>query len=580
MVNFTNVKLINKKHKKVIATSIFIVQENYLTYKSAQYINGLIKSVETFPERMGKDWIYRIYYDSQFDEYYINKQYIIDTDIYKPNDKDNEYDKILKRETNKSKDIIKYIMDMVSVYLNKIKNYSYIELIKYDYKPFHKNGYIGHPYTFGSFIRFFAMFDEDVDIAYSVNSSDAISKTFASNIKKWEKTQKSMCTFYIAYNSIGYDKYIFSALIKFLEKHKIYPNTLQKLKSCNQKLLYDLYRWHAISGFRCKDNKLYFNQKILDLNKSKQYLLEFIDTNNNTTPEAFQHLWKYGIDEILLCTLVIPLIDLIPEDYKLSNDIYFVSYEVPIYDILGSKSDIISNIFSNILNINNKLLNKQRKHYDDILSGLKLDGRTRKLVGQKLLQKIYNKPIDKIKIDIDCHILGTWKILSVFDEYKPKLFVVDYDKNKVNQILKLKAYLDITIFTTNDIKNNTKNNIYKKIEYNDRNQVIKDINNLIDNLIDYYKSQKKYIDIINYLPKKINSDTIKSNQKGFNEIKKYKYNVYENCINNRKKKHIKTRSSKKNHNTTKKHINNKTGKTKKYKSKHNTKNESSNKNKI
>lgn len=49
---------------------------------------------------------------------------------------------------------------MVSEYLNKIKDYSYIELIKCDYNPFHENGYIRHSNTFESFIVFFVMFYE------------------------------------------------------------------------------------------------------------------------------------------------------------------------------------------------------------------------------------------------------------------------------------------------------------------------------------------------------------------------------------------------------------------------------------
>ena len=529
MVNFTDVKIINKKHKKVICTCIFIVQENYLTYKAAQYVNGVIKSVETFPKIMGKDWIYRIYYDSSFDDYIRNGEYVFDTDIYKSNQNDNSYDKIVKEKTKENKDMVKFLMDWFSSYLSIIKDYPYIELIRYDYPPFHQSGYIGHPYTFASFIRFYGMFDENIDIMYSVNSSDPISKEMAHHIKQWDKSDKSICTFYLAYNPVLYDKHIFDALIDLLEKEKIYPKTLNVLKKGKQNhRIYEIYRFHAISGFKCKNNELKINGKTFDLNMAKKHMDTFINNNNSMNPDSVTKIWKYGIDEYLLSTLIFPLLDMVPINYKLINDIHFVNYELVAYDLFSPKHNILSDIILTRLK-KEGVSSKKINYLKHIFKPLKYI-RIRKLMGGKLLEKIYNKPANQIKFDYECDFINTWKLLSVFDEYKPKLFLIDYDPIKVKDILIIKDYIDITILTTSK-----QNKQYKLIDYSNKSNVISYINQLNQDLIKYYRKNKIYIDVVNNINPIVNEVTLKTNRLNSDKILEYKKKAYQDCLTTSKK---------------------------------------------
>ena len=63
----TDIKILAGNKKKVITTCVFVPQEASVSQKMFYYITGLIKSVETFKVRM-PGWIYRIYYDSMFDD--------------------------------------------------------------------------------------------------------------------------------------------------------------------------------------------------------------------------------------------------------------------------------------------------------------------------------------------------------------------------------------------------------------------------------------------------------------------------------------------------------------------------------
>jgi hypothetical protein len=69
---------------------------------------------------MSKDWIYYIYNDSQFDEYYFDKKCIIDTDIYKSNKNDDEYEKILKMKKFLRKKKVKILSNILWIWYQNI----------------------------------------------------------------------------------------------------------------------------------------------------------------------------------------------------------------------------------------------------------------------------------------------------------------------------------------------------------------------------------------------------------------------------------------------------------------------------
>mgnify|MGYP000908371836 CR=1 FL=1 len=61
-------KMVTKKNKKIVSTSIFLPELPSVNIKTNIYILGMIKTVENFSKNMGKDWILRVYYDSMFDK--------------------------------------------------------------------------------------------------------------------------------------------------------------------------------------------------------------------------------------------------------------------------------------------------------------------------------------------------------------------------------------------------------------------------------------------------------------------------------------------------------------------------------
>ena len=69
LIKLQDIKIVKKANKKIISTSIFIPSEFNYNMRSVYYFQGLVKSVETFKQVMGDtDYIYRIYYDSMFDD--------------------------------------------------------------------------------------------------------------------------------------------------------------------------------------------------------------------------------------------------------------------------------------------------------------------------------------------------------------------------------------------------------------------------------------------------------------------------------------------------------------------------------
>ena len=189
LIQFENIKIKEGDGKKVISTNIFIPQVMNITNKHFMYLTGLIKSVETFKEKMGKGWVYRIYYDKMFNEFEesegknstsLNNVYEIDKNNNTP------YNTKVKGTFNANKEIIKKYITITNLYLKKLKEedtYDFVELISFNCPKLRQKKYLGHPATFGSIMRFFAFFDPKVDLCYCVNSSHALSSYLANHLK-------------------------------------------------------------------------------------------------------------------------------------------------------------------------------------------------------------------------------------------------------------------------------------------------------------------------------------------------------------------------------------------------------------
>lgn len=69
-VSLKEIKILNKKNKKIVSTCLYIPGDLSYNMRSIYYFQGFVKSVETFEEVMNKNnagWVYRVYYDSMFD---------------------------------------------------------------------------------------------------------------------------------------------------------------------------------------------------------------------------------------------------------------------------------------------------------------------------------------------------------------------------------------------------------------------------------------------------------------------------------------------------------------------------------
>ena len=174
--------------------------------KVASYITGLIKKVEQFSKVMSDKWILRIYYDSIFDEtinykdldrHFDQEQFIYNTNIYEPKSNNNQNVKDAKVNIKKYKTFLKKIIKLFKLYLghlkySKLDKYKNIELISYDCSLLKTNGFVGHPSTFGSIMRFLPIYDKDVSLFVSVNSRDIMTPLQTDIIYDWEKSDKTV----------------------------------------------------------------------------------------------------------------------------------------------------------------------------------------------------------------------------------------------------------------------------------------------------------------------------------------------------------------------------------------------------
>ena len=251
LIQLTPIKIIPMKNKKVISSCIFIPEDPSINVKTPFYFTDLIKSIETFQDRMPKDWIYRLYIDEMFIssikpkevrsmlkeeskknnlsvkqtkktkssnsskstkstkstkspsssyEYNYNK---FSNESTKSNSGNNETIKIKKR-TKRSIKInidthyfkLKKLLKLLHLYIKNIlesgnARYKNIEIISFKCdKAGLSSKYPGHSSTFGSIIRFFPIFDSDIDMFVSVNSRYPINPLLYEIITNWEKNGK------------------------------------------------------------------------------------------------------------------------------------------------------------------------------------------------------------------------------------------------------------------------------------------------------------------------------------------------------------------------------------------------------
>jgi hypothetical protein len=237
LITLKELKMSKIKNKKVVSSCIFIPELPRITNKTFNYFTSAIKSIETFHTNLKKKdrWVYRLYVDDLFFndiKFYEKKQKTkVKTNSSKNkltkrlNVVNSKYNSIsnneklgvnanksyrskVKKAISKNKDNLKKIQGLMHIYLKDIisskrDEYSHIEIISFNCDKIKRTGkYPGHSETFGSIMRFFPLFDKNVELFVSVNSSYPINPMMTMLLNDWcrKKDKKILacrynCTF-------------------------------------------------------------------------------------------------------------------------------------------------------------------------------------------------------------------------------------------------------------------------------------------------------------------------------------------------------------------------------------------------
>lgn len=207
LINLRPIKILPRKNKKIISSSIFIPEEPTLKDKTFTYFTGLIKSIEVFSERMPEDWIYRLYIDEFFvSGFKFKPDKTIEKSIYNSISSNSDSEepsqrKNIKKKIKSQKDNLKKIQYLMFLFIQKIieskdSKYKNIELISFRCDlASETNKYPGHSSIFGLIIRLFPLFDSDVDLFISVNSRYPINKLLWQIIDEYDRdSEKKLFT--------------------------------------------------------------------------------------------------------------------------------------------------------------------------------------------------------------------------------------------------------------------------------------------------------------------------------------------------------------------------------------------------
>ncbi len=283
-----NPKIKTGENINVFSTNIFLPLTSNVTHKTFMYLSGMVKLVETFQERIdmflkGQKWMLFIYYDNMFNQEY-------DDLAYEYNNNNNSANKDIKSKYQKEQKYLKIVHSITRNYIDKIKHnkagkYNFIKLYSFNYVFEKKNrhNYLGHPDTFGSFIRFLPLFDVNVSRFFSINISHAISPNMCFLINKWIDSNKILFT-------NGNNNYIYYDE-QFKEMYEVIGTVDPPRKKIAIRMLAGFFGFY-------KNPAQNSQQFLLD----QQFFIKVIKTlidyeNLNPTTST---VFSYGIDEVLL----------------------------------------------------------------------------------------------------------------------------------------------------------------------------------------------------------------------------------------------------------------------------------------
>jgi hypothetical protein len=357
-----NDKIFVPQDTNVFSTNVFIPMEATVNSKTEFYLSGMVKLVETFKARIDnsdlkdKGWMLFIYYDSMFDNEYIDSIY----ELKGFNSNNNATNRKIKETYENNQLKLKKLLGLYKEYLelikeNKDNKYSFVKLYSFNCSKLKRKmekGYLGHPSTFGSMVRFISMFNPKVSRVFCINISHAISPRLCYLINKWVKSGKPLLT-----NNVDGYEFNYNDIKSFLSE--IMKIKLPKINDEKSKMMEKIpeffqYRFYAgLFGFYKNETKDIFQER-----QNTYYFVinELINkTNEGYTREFFIHnqskdLFFYGIDELILGYIF----SYYNNDIK---NIYFFKYKIP-DEIINSNKPLYDHY----------VLSQTQKWYEDFIN--------------------------------------------------------------------------------------------------------------------------------------------------------------------------------------------------------------------
>jgi hypothetical protein len=321
-----NSSILFTEDTNVFSTSVFIPMENTISFKTFFYFSGMIKLIETFKTRIEnpplKDtkWMLFIYYDAMLNDEY-------DPTKYNNQQGNNNLNRTVKQNFKQNQVLLLKLHSLYREYISKIKEneggkYDFVKLYSFDCSSITKkaNGYMGHPATFGSIVRFLPLFNPLISRVYCINISHAISPNLCYLINYWIETDAIMVT--AGNNSYKYqfDKPNFDESIDILDSiykpGEKFGITIKNENGFRQYILFypipaGMFGFYKKSNlltnanlyfFSEEDNNLEKKQKKINPNVNLFYraLVKLVETFNDAKIIDTKNIFFYGIDETLL----------------------------------------------------------------------------------------------------------------------------------------------------------------------------------------------------------------------------------------------------------------------------------------
>lgn len=592
LITLKELKMSKIENKKVISSCIFIPELPRITNKTFNYFTSAIKSIETFHTNLRKKdrWVYRLYVDDLFFndiKFYENKQRTkvkinggkikrkITKRINVVNSKYNNlsnnenlgvnankvYRSKVKKAISKNKDNLKKIQGLMHIYLKDIisskrDEYSHIEIISFNCDKVKRTGkYPGHSETFGSIMRFFPIFDKNVELFVSVNSSYPINPMMTMLLNDWcsKKDKKILaceydCTFMnkICESSFseplseiikgfteGNNKLFIEVINDIFEMKELLCKNGSKI-SINESNLSTFESINKSEGF-CSNNSIWnylisvfpleddrFNKKSIaagffgmkrDNELFKRRIANFIKLLKFYI--LTKHDFSFGIDELLLKitlafeagTMNMQLVD--ADDGSIKPKVYCKVDELP--HIL-----IDYYYFIKLINDNEYIHSPTRLLFSDFI-GVKNSSNIPLTLPEELMYN-YNLILN----DGDLYIINTYQSRSILqtnnkDKNKLKqneIIKVYYDSPKdnlegitLNMGMLLSDYSEFKRLYIYDSKENTDlerlfkfkkySKYFKKYDINDYKLNIYDLNQLIIYIKSHYRNDNLIYELVN-----------------------------------------------------------------------------------